>query len=283
MEIHVTYSGFADEVCAVHVAPDTEAERPFLPDPATLTGGLLLADRGYPRVAFFEAVAAHAGSVIVRLTRSYDPSIRTAWIRGATDARPAAHPPDAVHRPARRPAPRSRRRRPRRRPRGRLPGGGPAGPRGGDDAALHHRPRTPFSPDLVGRLYRFRSQNRTVCHGVEVRRPPAAGRHGERASRRRAHLGEPVRRRPEARPRPRGPARPCGHRDVDAPSRQVRAAHPRRGGDRAPPRHRASPGAPTWLDLLTAARAARPPRTRPPRRPFTRRTHPRGARLSDHL
>ena len=37
VEVHATYSGFADEVCAVHIAPDKDAERPFLPDPASLT------------------------------------------------------------------------------------------------------------------------------------------------------------------------------------------------------------------------------------------------------
>ena len=78
----------------MHIAPDKEAERPFLPDPAILTGCLLLADRGYPSVAFFEAVAAHAGSFIVRLTRSYDPSIRTAWVEGRRTPVPP-HPPDA--------------------------------------------------------------------------------------------------------------------------------------------------------------------------------------------
>jgi hypothetical protein len=70
VEVHATYSGFADEVSAVAVAPDAQAERPFLPDPATLRDRLLLADRGYPGVAYFEAVAAHGGAFIIRLTRS---------------------------------------------------------------------------------------------------------------------------------------------------------------------------------------------------------------------
>lgn len=43
VEIHATDSGFADEVIRVQIAPDAQAERPFLPDPATLTGRLLLA------------------------------------------------------------------------------------------------------------------------------------------------------------------------------------------------------------------------------------------------
>ena len=37
VEVHATYSGFADEVSRVQMAPDAKAERPFLPDPATLT------------------------------------------------------------------------------------------------------------------------------------------------------------------------------------------------------------------------------------------------------
>ena len=35
-EIHATYSGFADDVQAIHVVPDCEPERQFLPAPATL-------------------------------------------------------------------------------------------------------------------------------------------------------------------------------------------------------------------------------------------------------
>jgi hypothetical protein len=46
VEVHATYSGFADEVSTIEVAPDTEAERQFLPEPSTLKDRLLLADRG---------------------------------------------------------------------------------------------------------------------------------------------------------------------------------------------------------------------------------------------
>jgi len=158
VEIHATYSGFADEICAVHVAPDKDAERPFLPDPATLTGCLLLADRGYPSVAFFEAVAAHDGSFIVRLTRSYDPWIRTAWVEGRRTPVP----------------PRIRLTRFIARHAGQrldldvdfqvgsrvvgfrvvvLPGR-----EAGMTRLCTNLPRTPFCPDLVGRLYRFRWQ-----------------------------------------------------------------------------------------------------------------------------
>lgn len=66
----------------MQIAPDAAAERQFLPEPATLTDRLLLADRGYPSVPYFEAVHAHGGSFVVRLTRSYDPWVRTAWVEG---------------------------------------------------------------------------------------------------------------------------------------------------------------------------------------------------------
>ena len=82
VEIHATYSGFSDEVCSVQIAPDKEAERQFLPDPSTLLGRLLLADRGYPGVEYFEAVREHGGAFIMRLSRAHDPWVRTAWVDG---------------------------------------------------------------------------------------------------------------------------------------------------------------------------------------------------------
>src|SRR5262249_25525159 len=56
--------------------------RQFLPDPSTLTDRLLLADRGYPGVNYFEAVREQGGSFIVRLSRSHNPWVRAAWIDG---------------------------------------------------------------------------------------------------------------------------------------------------------------------------------------------------------
>lgn len=82
VEVHATYSGFSDEVSAVEIAADSEAERQFLPDPSALTGRLLLADRGYPDIKYFDAVRQHGGSFLVRLSRSHDPWVRAAWIDG---------------------------------------------------------------------------------------------------------------------------------------------------------------------------------------------------------
>lgn len=38
VEIHATYSGYADDVTAIHLAPDCEAERQCLPEPRSLAG-----------------------------------------------------------------------------------------------------------------------------------------------------------------------------------------------------------------------------------------------------
>ena len=158
VELHATFSGFADEVSRVQLAPDTRAERPFLPDPATLTGRLFLADRGYPSLDYFEAVEAHGGAFIVRLTRIANPWVTAAWVDGRRCALPralqlsrvlarhAGHQVDLdveFLRGTRRVAFRVVA----------LPG---------RDATMTrlctNLPRTPFSQDLVSRLYRFRWQ-----------------------------------------------------------------------------------------------------------------------------
>lgn len=82
VEVHATYSGFSDEVSAVEIAADSEAERQFLPDPSALTRRLLLADRGYPDITYFDAVREHGGSFLIRLSRSHNPWVRAAWVDG---------------------------------------------------------------------------------------------------------------------------------------------------------------------------------------------------------
>ena len=82
VELHATYSGLFDEVRSVELAPDKEGERQFLPAASTLKDRLLLADRGYPAVDYFEAVDKHGGAFIIRLSRSHDPWVRAAWVDG---------------------------------------------------------------------------------------------------------------------------------------------------------------------------------------------------------
>jgi len=158
VELHATYSGFSDEVSRVQLAPDKEAERQFLPEPSTLKDRLLLADRGYPDIKYFQAVQEHGGSFIVRLSRSHDPWVQAAWIDGKRTPLPkpvrlsgfvAQHAGRRMdldveyergkHRVSFRVVV--------------LPGHEKSMTR-----LCTNLPRTPFSLDLVSRLYRFRWQ-----------------------------------------------------------------------------------------------------------------------------
>ncbi len=65
-EIHCTYSLLEGQAVRLTVAPDTQAERNFLPDPSEVTGKLLLLDRGYISHAYFHDVISHGGSYICR-------------------------------------------------------------------------------------------------------------------------------------------------------------------------------------------------------------------------
>ena len=160
VEIHATYSGFSDEVTCVEIDPDKEAERQFLPTASTLKDRLLLADRGYPAVDYFEAVDDEGGSFIVRLSRSHDPWVRAAWVDGTRMALTKAV------RLSRFVAQNLNRRMDLdveyERDKGKrivgfrvivLPGNEKTMTR-----LCTNLPRTPFSLDLVSRLYRFRWQ-----------------------------------------------------------------------------------------------------------------------------
>lgn len=160
VELHATYSGFSDEVSSVQLAPDKEAERQFLPAASTLKDRLLLADRGYPSVDYFEAVDKEGGAFIVRMTRSSDPWVRAAWVDGK---RVSLSKPVCLSRFI---AQNSNRRMDLdveyERDNGKrlvglrvvvLPGHEKTMTR-----LCTNLPRTPFSLDLVSRLYRFRWQ-----------------------------------------------------------------------------------------------------------------------------
>lgn len=75
VEVHVTYSGYRDNPLSVSIAPDKETERPFLPAPEALKGKLLLADRGYPAVGFFQKMIDAGAYFVIRLQRSLNPLV----------------------------------------------------------------------------------------------------------------------------------------------------------------------------------------------------------------
>ena len=86
VEVHTFLSLFHDQVIDVAVAPDKEAERQFLPPAETLTGKLLLADRGYQSLDYWAAVHAGGGFFLMRGTHDLNPRIRT--VRGPHGALP---------------------------------------------------------------------------------------------------------------------------------------------------------------------------------------------------
>jgi hypothetical protein len=119
---------------------------------------LLLADRGYPGVDYFEAVREHGGSFIVRLTRSHDPWVRAAWVDGKR--RPMAKPVSL----SRFIAQNANRRMDLdvEYERGKRVVGFRVVVLPGNEKTMTrlctNLPRTPFTLDLVSRLYRFRWQ-----------------------------------------------------------------------------------------------------------------------------
>ncbi len=158
VEVHATYSGFSDEVSAVEIAADSEEERQFLPEASTLAGRLLLADRGYPSIEYLDEVREHGGSFIMRLSRSHDPWVRAAWLDGKRFPlrKPVRLSQFIAQHTGRRMDLDVEYQRRKRAFAFRvvvLPG---------NEASMTrlctNLPRTPFSLDLVSRLYRFRWQ-----------------------------------------------------------------------------------------------------------------------------
>ena len=82
VELHATMSLFHDQAIRVHLAPDAEGERQFLPAPGDLRRKLLLADRGYLDVASCRRVHRAGGSVIVRCQTGINPVVVRALVGG---------------------------------------------------------------------------------------------------------------------------------------------------------------------------------------------------------
>ncbi|MGH2671261.1 MAG: IS4 family transposase, partial [bacterium] len=79
VELHTCISVFQDQVLHAHLAPDKDPERDFLPAPHELRGKLLLADRGYPSLEYFEQVIAAGGYFLMRAKSDLNPKVRRVW------------------------------------------------------------------------------------------------------------------------------------------------------------------------------------------------------------
>lgn len=82
IELHTTMSLLRDQPIDVSLAPDVVGERDFLPEPAAVTGKLLLADRGYQDIEYSDAVRQAGGSFIIRCKNNLNPVVCTAHAQG---------------------------------------------------------------------------------------------------------------------------------------------------------------------------------------------------------
>src|SRR2546428_8634130 len=75
VELHTTMDLLCDAPTTVVLTPDTTNEQAFLPEPATLTASLLLADRGYIDLGYLRRVAQARGFFIIRAKAGMNPQV----------------------------------------------------------------------------------------------------------------------------------------------------------------------------------------------------------------
>jgi hypothetical protein len=79
VELHTTMDLLCDAPTTVVLTPDTTSEQAFLPDPKTLKGSLLLADRGYIDLRYLRRVAKQGGAFIIRAKAGLNPHVLDAY------------------------------------------------------------------------------------------------------------------------------------------------------------------------------------------------------------
>ncbi|MEO1269989.1 MAG: IS4 family transposase [Myxococcota bacterium] len=87
VELHVAFSVFLDAPVHVELAPDSQGERDFLPQPSALADKLLLTDRGYQDIDYCCRVAQAGGSFIVHFKTNLNPTILHARFHGSRQRR----------------------------------------------------------------------------------------------------------------------------------------------------------------------------------------------------
>ena len=79
VELHTTMDLLCDAPITVVLTPDTTNEQAFLPEPVTLTGSLLLADRGYIDLHYLRRVQDEGGFCLIRAKAGMNPQILEAF------------------------------------------------------------------------------------------------------------------------------------------------------------------------------------------------------------
>ncbi len=76
IEVHCTYSLYDGQPVGVSVAPDSETERDFLPEPEEVSGKLILGDKGYTSYEYPARVKAAGGDFLGRMShKAFNPKI----------------------------------------------------------------------------------------------------------------------------------------------------------------------------------------------------------------
>src|SRR5947209_788499 len=75
VELHTTMDLLCDAPTTVVLTPDTTNEQAFLPEPATLRGSLLLADRGYLDLHYLRRVQDAGGFFLIRAKAGMNPQV----------------------------------------------------------------------------------------------------------------------------------------------------------------------------------------------------------------
>jgi Transposase DDE domain len=79
VELHTTMDLLCDTPTTVVLTPDTTSEQAFLPEPPSLRGSLLLADRGYIDLRYLRRVQDEGGFFVIRAKAGMNPQVLEAF------------------------------------------------------------------------------------------------------------------------------------------------------------------------------------------------------------
>jgi ribosome-associated translation inhibitor RaiA len=98
VELHTTMDLLCDAPTTVVLTPDTTSEQSFLPEPQTLKGSLLLADRGYVDLHYMRRVQDEGGFFLIRAKAGMNPQVVEAFREDGTRLRSLRNKPlKAIH------------------------------------------------------------------------------------------------------------------------------------------------------------------------------------------
>jgi len=79
VELHCTMDLLQDAPIIIALSPDTDSEHDYRPEPESLRGDLLLADRGYLDLTYLRDIDRHGGFFLVRSKAGLNPRVVDAY------------------------------------------------------------------------------------------------------------------------------------------------------------------------------------------------------------